>query len=76
MVLIFKKGRQKGIVLKGKRPFIFQRGYKVFCIGRFYKGGGGFGILPHGRGGENGFFFVPNGLFSFVCPFNPGIMGG
>ena len=76
MVLIFKKGRHKGIVLKGKRAFIFQRGYKVFfCIGRFYKGGRVWHFTSWEGWGKL-IFFVPNGLFSFVCPFNPGIMGG
>ena len=76
VVLIFKKGRQKGIVLKGKRPFIFQRGYKVFCIGRFYRGGGGFGIFLYGRGGENGFFCTQCFfILSFLCPFKTRLQG-
>ena len=75
MVLIFKKGRQKGIVLKGKRAFIFQRGYKVFCIGRFYKGGAGLAFYLMGGVGKMD-FFVPNVFFNFYVLSRPGFRGG
>ena len=48
-----KKGGKRELFLKGRGHLFFKGGTRFFCIGRFYKGGGGFGILPHGRGGEN-----------------------
>ena len=54
-MLIFKKGRQKGIVLKGKRAF-FAKGVQAYFALDISIGGGGlvWNFPHHGRGKENG----------------------